>query len=335
MATIKDVSNVAKVSIGTVSRYLNGYYVKEVNRRKIEEAIKELNFKINMIAKGLKTNKTYTIGVVVPSVTDPFCNYLIEGIDSELENINYSLITCSSRNSVELEKEKIKLLKNKRVDGIIIMPINSDSTHILKYFEKDIPIVLIDRLLTSISSDAVVIENTEATYNATKYLIEKGHTRIGIVSGHTNIYTGYKRLQGYLDAFQDSNLIVDNSLIKYVMYQKGEGLEEIKELINLKDKPTAILATNYETTYSCIKYMLMNNIKIGKDISFFGFDNFDILDIVSPSITTVVQPIIEIGKESVKILNRRINGDYNDYPLIKKLKTKILEGSSIKEIVSK
>ncbi len=333
MPTIKDVARITGLSVGTISRYLNGNQVKKENRKKIVKAIDELGYKVNPMARGLKTNQTYTIGVLVPSMTDVFSNQVIEGIDNSLAQMNYSLIICSSRNDVEIEKEKLEFLKEKRVDGIILMPVSNKGSHVAKIISEGIPLVLIDRLLDGVECDAVVSDNINGAYRAVEYLINKGHRKIGIISGPTEIFTARERFNGYVRALNDYKIPIDESLIVHGKYEKGGGLEAIKKLLSMEDGPTAVFATNYETTVTSVKYMLENGIKIGDDISFYGFDNSDIFRLLNPSITTVVQPMNQIGKEAMVILDKRIRGDNDLYPLIKRLKTKPIEGESVKSLI--
>lgn len=333
MATIKDVSKHSGLSVGTVSRYLNGNTIKKANQLKIEKSIEELNFKVNIMARGLKKNQTYTIGIIVPSITDVFSNQVIEGIDETLDLMNYSLITCSSRNSLKVEKDKLQFLREKRVDGIILMPVSDECEHIKELINCKIPLILIDRLLDGIECDAVVSDNINGAYRAVEYLITEGHRRIGIISGPTNIFTARERFNGYIRALNDYKIPIDESLITYGKYEKSGGLEEIKKLLSMENKPTAIFATNYETTVTSVKYMLEKGIKIGEDISFFGFDNSDIFQLITPSISTVVQPMAEIGEEAMGLLHKRISGNYDFFPMIKRLKTKVIKGESIKSLV--
>jgi len=333
MATIKDVSKVSGISIGTVSRYLNGHKVKEANRLKIEQAIQELGYKVNLMARGLKTNKTFTIGVIVPSVTDIFSNHVIEGMEGILDNENYSLIICNSRNSVEKEKEKLLFLKEKRVDGIIMMPVSNKGDHVNEIMTEGIPLILIDRLLDNVECDAVVCDNVNGSYKAIEQLIAYGHRRIGIIAGPDNVFTARERLNGYIRALNDYQIAVDDSLIVHAKYEKGAGYEEYHKLLQLPEPPTAIFATNYETTMTGLKYLMEHGIKIGEEISLFGYDNAEVYQMLTPTIATVIQPMREIGMHAAELLLKRIENDYNLFPLINRLKTTIELGSSVRKLV--
>ncbi|MBS4537858.1 LacI family DNA-binding transcriptional regulator [Clostridium sp. D2Q-11] len=332
MSTIKDVAQVSGISVGTISRYLNGYNVKPENQEKIEKAIEELNYRVNPIARGLKTNKSFTIGIIVPSITDVFANQVIEGVEDILERENYSIIICSSRNRLKTEKEKLSFLKEKRVDGIVMMPVSDESKHVNEFIEEDIPLILIDRLLEEVKCDGVVCDNVNGSYHAMEELIRYGHRRIGIIAGPENVYTARERLNGYKRSLNDYQISIDEELIQYAKYEKNGGLEGYENLMNLSNPPTAIFATNYETTMTGIKYFMERGIKIGEDISFFGYDNTDIFQMLTPSISTVVQPMNEIGEEAAKLLLSRIEGNFTIHPIIQRLKTRLLLGSSVKKI---
>lgn len=332
MATIKDVSQASGVSVGTISRYLNGYTVKKENQLRIEKAIAELNYEVNPIARGLKTNKTYTVGVLVPSITDIFSNQVIEGMEEIFDSQNYSLIICNSRNSLKGEMDKLQFLKQKRVDGIIMMPVSDHSTHVQETIDAGVPVVLIDRLLNEVVCDAVISDNINGAYKAVEYLISEGHRRIGIISGPRNVFTAMERLEGYKRALSDYQIPFEESLIVYAEYKKGSGLEAYEQLFNLEDRPSVIFATNYETTMTGVKYFMENSVEIGDDVSFFGFDNTDVFQMLTPSISTVFQSTYEIGECAAGILLRRIGSDYNGFPEIYRLKTQLVDGTSVKKL---
>lgn len=282
------------------------------------------------MARGLKTNQTFTIGVVVPSMMDVISNTIVEGIDEALDQMNYSLIISSSRNNLKVEKAKLRMLRGKRVDGIILMPVSNEVEHIKEILDNHIPFILIDRLLKGIECDAVISDNFEGSYSAVEYLIKSGHERIGIISGPKDIFTANERFKGYVNALNDNNIPIDKSLIIYDKYEKGGGLNAIKKLLSMENRPTAIFATNYETTLTSVKYMIENKIRIGKDISFYGFDHSDAFQLIVPPIYTVIQPMEKIGGQATKLLHKRITGDYESFPAVKRLKTDSIKGESIK-----
>ncbi len=332
MSTIKDVAKLSNVSIGTVSRYINGHKIKEANRLKIEQAIEQLNFTFNPIARGLRTNKTYTIGVLIPRITDIFCTQVIEGIEDILNPLNYGLVICSANDSLKQQIEKMNYLKNKHVDGIIIMPVTSSELQIDEIIDEGIPVVLIDRLVKDCELDAVVCDNVNGAYSAVEMIINRGHKKIGIISGPTEIYTAQERLTGYLRALTDYNIEINNDYIVYSEYSKHGGVDAFQQLLNLEERPTAIFTTNYPITVNSMKTMMEKGLQIGKDISICGYDQTELFQMFNPPVSVVVQPCKDIGIQAAEILLKRMKGDFSNFPQIQRLKTQLIETKSVKNL---
>jgi len=333
MSTIKDVAIKSKTSVGTVSRYLNGYKIKELNRLKVEEAIKELDFTINSIARGLKTNKTNVIGVLIPELANVFSTQVISGMERTFEKYGYNIIVCNSSENVEKEKEKLKLFKNSCVDGIILMPVSDQGEHIRQAIGGQIPIVLIDRLVKEVKLDGVISDNVNGAYNALEHIIMMGHRRIGVIAGQSNVYTARERLEGYLRALRDYNVEFDEDLIVSTNFDKAGGENAIERLMALKEPPTAIFASNYYTTLGAVKAFSKIGIKIGEDISLFGYDQSELNEVLNPPLSVVVQPMDEMGHKAAELLIKRIKGDQVGFPVVIRLKNQLVLTSSIKKII--
>ncbi|AEG62025.1 LacI family DNA-binding transcriptional regulator [Desulforamulus ruminis] len=332
MATIKDVAKLASVSVGTVSRFLNGYTIKEENQTRIEQAIQTLDFKFNPIARGLRTNKTYSVGVLIPRISDIFCTQVIEGIEEVLEPLNYSILICSSNDKLELQREKINFLQNKCVDGIIAMPVTSAEFNVDKVTGNGTPVVLIDRLVKDCELDAVVADNVNGAYLAVEMIINKGHQKIGIIAGPQEIYTAQERLMGYLRALNDYHIEVNEDYIIHTQYKKDGGIDAFHQLISLPDRPTAIFTTNYPITVNTMRLMLEKGLQIGQDVSLCGYDQTELFQMLNPPISVVVQPSKEIGIQAAEILLKRIGGDFSRFPQIQRLKTSLIATDSVKTL---
>lgn len=333
MSTIKDVARVSKTSVGTVSRYLNGYPIKDSNRERVESAIEELDFTINLIARGLKTNRTNTVGILIPRLSNIFSTHIIEGMEQTFDEHGYSILVCDSRNDVVKEKEKLRFLKDKLVDGIIMMPVEDTGEHIKQIQEGGLPIVLVDRLVKDIRCDGVVSDNVNGAYQAIENIIIRGHKRIGIIAGPQNIYTARERIEGYYRALRDYNVEVDENLIIYSDYTQAGGTKAIERLLKLSIPPTSIFAANYETTIGVIKAMIDKGIMIGQDISIFGYDQIELSQVITPPLSLVIQPMDEIGRKAAELLIKRMRGDYTGFPMICRLKTEIVVTNSVKKLV--
>ena len=331
-STIKEVAKMAGVSIGTVSRYINGFSVKEKNKKHIEEAIKKLNFETNYLAQGLRSKKTNSIGVLVPDIGDIFVTQVIEGIETVLNEQNFSTIICSSQNQWNIESEKLDFLRKKKVDGIILMPTSSIYKHIKEFEKNNIPLVLIDRIFDRVSLNAVVCDNVTGSYEGVSEIIKRGHTKIGIINGPKTVYTAKNRFEGYKMALKEESIKLDNDYIKYTDYTEIEGYRAIKELMSMKEKPTAIFATNYKTTLGCLRYMYDEGLKIGEDISLLGYDQSDLFKMIKPQISVIYQPTQLIGTEAAKSILEETNNGSSGKSNVKILDTKLVITESIKKL---
>jgi len=331
-ATIKDVAKYTGLSTATISKYINGVRVKEKNRKLIEEAIEKLDFRVNEIARGLKTNRTMTVGVLIPSLENIFFTSIVSHIERVLQEHGYSTILCDYNQNCSLENSKFDFLMNKSVDGIILIPLGIDKERIKKALEREVPVILVDRLLKGLECDVILVDNLNASYDAVEQLIIKGHKRVGIICGPQNLYTAEERLRGYIRVHEDYNMPVDQALIRMGENEIQGGYNGIKELLELENPPTAVFATNYEMTVGAIMALNERNVRIPEDISFIGFDNLQLAKVVKPNFHVVVQPIRQIGETTANLLLRRLKKDYGNYPSISRLKTKLVSGYSIADI---
>lgn len=331
-ATIKDVAKYTGLSIATISKYINGGNVLDENKRLIEEAIQALDFKVNEIARGLKTNKTMTVGVLIPSLENLFSMSIISNIENVLLQNGYSTIICDYKEDIGLEKEKLDFLVNKMIDGVIVMPFGNEGELVGKVIEKNIPVVLIDRTIKDVNCDVVLVDNLNASYNAVEQLITRGHKRIGIICGPQDISTAQERLKGYIRVHEDYNMEVDDSLIKFGDYQLQSGHMLLNELLNVNPLPTAVFVTNYEMTLGAIIAINERNVKIPEELSFIGFDNLQVAQVVKPALSIVVQPMQQIGETAANIMVKRLKGDMGGFPAMFRLKTEVIIKDSISNI---
>lgn len=330
--TIKDVAKLANVSIATVSKYINGITVKEQNRRAIDEAVKALNYKVNTIARGLKTNRTMTVGVLIPSLENIFATSIVSHIEKVLLQNGYSTIICDFNQDVSLENGKFDFLIEKFVDGIIIMPLGISEERIRTALEKDIPIVMIDRAMKGCECDVVLADNLNASYNAVEQLITRGHKEITIICGPQSIYTAEERLKGYLRVHEDYNMKVNEDNIKYGDYEIQSGYDIMKDILGGGSPPTAVFITNYEMTLGAVMAINESNVKVPEELSVIGFDNLQLAKVVKPNLAIVVQPIQQIGESAANLILKRLKGDKSNFPAMLRLKTEIFPGESVRSI---
>lgn len=334
-ATLKDIARETGLSIATVSKYINGVKLKEANAIAIETAIKKLDYTVNEYARGLKMNKSKTVGIIIPELSNIFITHIITKIEKILRNNGYSVVVCDCESDDKLECEAVEFLLSKRVDGIINMPICMDGRHLKTAIKKDIPIVLIDRKIQELDdiADCVLINNKEASENAVEYLLKKGHEKIGIITGPTDIFTSKLRLSGYKSALKNNNISYDENFVIYADYSVQGGYEALKKLWKNDKKISSIFVTNYEMTLGAIIYANEMGIKIPDELSFIGFDNMELSKIINPQLTIVSQPLEEIGEESANIILKRL-GEKSAEAVIKKvLSSNLIEGKSVKTVI--
>ena len=254
-ATMKDLAKRTGLGLATISSYFNGGNVREKNRKKIEEAIEELHYEVNEVARNLKTNATKTIGVVIPELNNTFCAEIITGIEDILRNHGYATMICDCRTDKKLEQEAVEFLCRKRVDGIINMPVDTEGGHLKTFQKTGKPIVLIDRKIKGVVCDSVLVDNEQAASDALRLLYEKGHRNIGIIGGPEEISTAQERMKGYCKTMEELNLPVRQSLIVHGDYTIQGGVKAMETLVQENPEMTAVFITNYEMTMgACLLY---------------------------------------------------------------------------------
>lgn len=330
--TIKDVAERTGLSIATISKYINGGNVLEKNKIIIQNAIDELNFKVNEMARGLKTNKTKTVGIALPDLNNLFFTSIVSKIEDVLVKDGYGTIICDYKQEYELEKKKLDFLVNKSVDAIVLIPSGKEEKEVKEILDNGTPVILIDRLLKGVQCDVVLGDNLNSSYNAVEQLFIMGHRRVGVIVGPKEMYTAEQRLKGYYRVHEDYSLKIDSNLIKYGDYRMDSGYILFKELMTMKNPPTAIYVTNYEMTLGAIMAINEMDIKIPEKLSIIGFDNIDLVKVINPPLSVVVQPMESIGEVTAKLLLKRMNGDKSNFPSVNRLKADLLVTKSIGKI---
>ena len=323
MATIKDVANLAGVSPSTISKYMNGGNVREENIEAIRSAIAALDYRVNPFARNLKTQRSHSIGVLLPEITAPFFGNVMTALDKVLrENGYHSLISCYNSNH-GLERDNLHFLISTGVDGLIYMP---ENLSVEEFFELtancSVPTVQIDRCLQGLPGDTVLVDNAEAVHTAIKLLANQGHRRIAIITGPKVVFSAKERLVGYLRALSDLGILYDDQLVISGQSEFGTGYRGFEALMALSDRPTAIFTTNYNITMGVITAAREQGLHIPDDVAIFGFDCVDICTMLKPPLPVVHQPEQEIGQQAARYLIERLTG-YDGPPRVTSLKCSI------------
>lgn len=307
--TIKDVARLAGVSISTVSAALNNKPgVGEDTRFRIIAVAEKLRYKPNILARGLVTKRSHTIGLVISDIANPFFTKVVRGIEDIANENNFNLILCNTDENSEKESMYLRVLHGKRVDGLIIAVTRGSGEDVRELLREGISIVLLDRKLNGMKVDSVVVDNIEGSYQAVSHLINLGHRRIGIISGPKSIMTGRDRLEGYLKALRHHDLKVDEELIKEGNFKQDGGYNKACEFVEMINPPTAIFVANNVMTLGALRALKERNIKIPHKMAIIGFDDMDWAPLNYPPLTTVSQPTYVLGTSAAKLLIKRING---------------------------
>lgn len=331
--TIKDIARMAGVSTATVSRVINNNNsgFSEDTKEKILKIMEENDYRPSSLARSLVTKRSNIIGVLLPDISNPFFPDLVKGIEDTANIMGYNIILCNSNDDVKKEEEYLKILREKYVDGIIYTTVISTEEEGLKrIIDYKIPCVLLDRSINHNNIPLVYVDSEISMYNITKYLIEKGHSKIAYISGPLYSASPNLRLVGYKKALKEANIKIDNALIKEGNYKFDGGKECMLALIKEGLNFTAVACGNDVMALGAIEALKENNIKVPEDISITGFDNIFTSSLITPALTTVSLPIYNMGCTAAKQLINLIEGKRIKKKVL--LNTEIIERGSVRNI---
>ncbi len=308
MATIKDVARLAGVSTTTVSHVINKTrFVAEATQEKVMKAVDELNYAPSAVARSLKCNSTRTIGMLVTQSTNLFFSEVISGVESYCYRQGYTLILCNTGGIYEKQRDYIRMLAEKRVDGILVMC--SDFTEELNEMlnrHTNIPKVVMDWGPESSQADKIMDNSEEGGYIATKYLIDNGHTDIACLSGHFDKLACKERIVGFRRAMAEANIPVNEDWILEGNFECDTAVLLADKITAMEKRPTAVFCFNDTMALGLMSRLQQNGIKIPDDVSVVGYDNIELAEYFSPPLTTIHQPKRRVGKNAFEILLERI-----------------------------
>ncbi|MBI9107883.1 MAG: LacI family DNA-binding transcriptional regulator [Spirochaetales bacterium] len=306
--TVKDVALKAGVSTATVSRVLNNDPgIKPQTRKKVKTAILDTGYRMNKAARSLKTSRTGTIGLLVPELVNDFFMTVAQGVEDELHNSGYGMIICNANENRRDEEDRINLLIEQCVDGVIIIPASSEGRHFNKLRRAGIPVVMVDRLVEGFEADAVLADNVNGAYSAVAHLISSGCRRFGFIGGSLELSNFSERFEGFKRALTDYNIPVEEPIIKFGDVHVESGYDLMEELMNQDNPPQNIFIANYFLHVGATKYLLNNRETASSEIRIAGFDDMALSSILGFSSVTVSQPMREMGRRAAALLLRRIN----------------------------
>ena len=308
MANIQDVANKAGVSISTVSRVLNGTaFVKGEVKQRVEAAMRELAYQPNPAARSLRVNRSRIIGLLISDIQNPFFMSLIQGVEDEAQRQGYSMLLCNSNEDPQKEQHYLDVLSAERVAGVLIVPTRERLEPALGTFrERKIPIVAVDRRIKDERIDAVLVDNVAGAHEAVAHLLANGYRRIGVITGPKTVTTGRERLEGYEQAYREAGLPLDPALQRCGSFQKESGMHLTRELLALEAPIDALFVGNNLMAMGALDVLHEHYLRVPDDIGFVGYDE---LPWVAPgfgSLTTVAQPVYELGSTAALRLFQRL-----------------------------
>lgn len=307
--TIYDVAREANVSMATVSRVVNGNpNVKPTTRKKVLEVISRLGYRPNAVARGLASKKTTTVGVIIPDISSTFFAELARGVEDIATMYKYNIILSNSDQNKEKELHLLNTMLGKQVDGIVFMGGNISEEHVEEFEKSPVPIVLAGSIEASGKVPSVNIDYERATYDAIQSFIEKGHKDIGIVIGplHEPINLE-KKLSGYRRALEAANLEYREELVVEGDDTYDSGIEAFERLLELEKKPTAVFVSSDEMALGVIHGASDKGYNVPDDFEVISSDNTRLTVMVRPQLTSVNQPLYDIGAVAMRLLTKLMN----------------------------
>ncbi len=307
--TIKDVAQHAGVAVSTVSRVLNNLdRVSDETRDKVKKAAEELGFVRNTLAASVKTGRTSMIVVVVPDIINEYYTAVIQGVEEIAIKNGYYTLVFASNDTPEKESELFNGRLGKIVEGVVLIPAHEDLSFIKNYGK---PVVIVDRYVSGSNTEAVIIDNFKGSYILSKELVDNGHKDIAILIGPKMFNIGKDRMGGFEKALKEAEVPINPDYVKRCTWYAESGYEKTKELLDMKNPPTAIFATNNLLCIGCIEAIVERGLKLGEDISLVGFDDTLLAQYMAPGVTVVRRETIEMGRLGAQKLIELMQGKNN------------------------
>ncbi|WP_085991665.1 catabolite control protein A [Oceanobacillus senegalensis] len=306
--TIYDVAREANVSMATVSRVVNGNpNVKPTTRKKVLATIERLGYRPNAVARGLASKKTTTVGAIIPDISSIFFSELARGIEDIATMYKYNVILSNSDQNKDKEIALINTMLEKQVDGILFMGGTITDDHLQQFKTANVPVILAATYDDTKEMAMVNIDYEEAAYEVTKYFIEKGKTHPAFVNGGEDTSVNRYKYNGYKRALEEANISINEDYIVQGDFSYESGIEAVKQLEKLENRPEAIFVASDEMALGVIHGAQDMGYQVPNDVEVFGFDNTRLATMVRPTLSTVVQPMYDIGAVAMRLLTKYMN----------------------------
>lgn len=307
--TIYDVAREAGVSMATVSRVVNGNpNVKPSTRKKVMETIERLGYRPNAVARGLASKKTTTVGVVIPDISNPFYAEVTRGVEDIAKMYHYNIVLGNSDQQKPKELDLVNTFLEKQVDGLLFMGRLITPEHEQVFETANVPVVLCATRDEKRRFPAVNINHRLAASEATHFLIEGGHRRVALIVGSLEEpQKGLAKFEGYREALETADMPFDEELVRIGDYRYDSGYEAMKQLLELEDPPTAVFCASDEMAVGAIHAIEDKGLGVPDDIEVIGYDNVPLASMMRPKLTTVAQPMYDLGAVAMRLLTKFMN----------------------------
>jgi len=313
--TLKDIAKISGVSPATVSRVLSDDpRISEATREKVLARIQESGYRINDIARSLRTRRTNTIGFIAPRLAEEFFMTVAQGVEDQLRPHGYHMLIGSSKEDPAIERECIDLMSRRWVDGFILIPCSGDGAHLAKLARNRIPCVLVDRLVTGFPADTVVVDNALATRAALARLMERGITRIGFIGANETFSTARERYRGYLEAHRDHGIPIDPDIVKVGDFHLESGFALMRELDAMERPVEGVFIANHYMYLGAARYLLESGAAYRRELAIVNFDEMSATPVIRLARITISQPSHEIGAHAARMILGRLNGERTGPP---------------------
>lgn len=329
MKTYKDIQKLTGLSLSTISKYFNGGALREENRRAIEQAAEKLDYRVNEFARGLKSRRSHTVGVLIPELNSAFNTAVMAEVGRALRARGYGTIVCDCLNDEAMEGEALRFLLNKMVDGVITIPLGARGEHLQLAAARGVPVVLVDRLQTGFKADAVVIDNERAGALAAEALLGGGHRRACMIAGDESAYTMRGRMAGFGRALLRGGAPAGEDAFRIAPLTAEGGYEAARTLLWGTGAPSALCCANYELTLGALMAVNELGLRIPDDVSLVGFDDLALARVVKPRLTIVAQPMGDIAREAARLMLERLEGGARPGVSKVELEPKLIAGESV------
>lgn len=309
--TILDVAERAGVAVGTVSRFINGQKLRQGNRARIEQAIAELGYRANTVARAMKTERTHTIGFIVPRF-DEFNAAILTILVEELSARRYSLLTFNHADRADATREALESAASRRIDGIFLSGTADITETVQGLLDNDMPVVIFNNDIPDVSTDRVLVNDRAATAEAIGRLIAFGHRRIAIVTGDLRVSTGENRLAGYLDALKAAGIEAEDELVHQGNWSRLDGHAAVNGFLTRDHPPSAVFFSSYNMTIGGLECLRAMGKTPGEDLDLVSFDDPDVFGLTTPGITAIQQPTTAVARYLTELMLTRLDGSAPD-----------------------